>query len=271
MTGFWRNIAFGIVGFGVLSGTAEAQSYEAEPIAFDIGDSADSTSAEPFLIAAYQPPADAAPTFAGPGAGQDAVQAADGLPTPSIILGRIEPGREADFGITTLLPETVAQMAFPFDDLEKRVAMRGEDPDMFRMLVEQGHIDPPTDQLNVALQTELQRMNCYRSGIDGLWGRGSARSVGEYFDEREDGMEWPDSDPSVDLFRAIIMYPDVRCETPQAAPAARNTSATTRTTRSTTTTTRRTTTSRPAAPAPKPAAPANKPKITGGGGIGVFR
>lgn len=269
MVGILRHLTFGLVGLGALTGAALGQSFGAEPIAFDLGDDTDAGS--PFLIAAYQPPADAAPTFAGPGVGQGAVAVAAGLPTPSIILGRVEPGREADFGIETLLPETVAQMAFAFDDVETRVAMRGDDPEMFRMLVEQGHIDPPADRLNAALQTELQRMNCYRSGVDGLWGRGSARSVGEYFGEREDGTEWPDQQPSVELFRTIITYPDVRCETPvAAAPQPRATTTRTTTTRTTTTTTRRTTTPAPA-PAPRPAAPANKPKITGGGGIGVFR
>ena len=261
---------FGLVSFGALSGAAMAQSFGSDPIGFDLGDGTDAAGAQ-VLIAAYQPPADAAPSFAGAGVGQDAVAVAAGLPSPSIILGRIEPGREADFGITALLPETVAQMSFAFDDLETRVAMRGDDPEMFRMLVEQGHIDPPADRLNAALQTELQRMNCYRSGIDGLWGRGSARSVGEYFGEREDGKDWPDQNPSVELFRTIIMYPDVKCETPvAAAPAPRATSTRSTTTR-TTTTTRRATAPKPAAPAPKPAAPARKPKITGGGGIGVFR
>ncbi|WP_299684096.1 hypothetical protein [uncultured Tateyamaria sp.] len=261
---------FGLVGFGALAGAAMAQSYGSDPIAFDLGDGADATGGQ-VLIAAYQPPAETAPSFAGPGVGRGAVAVAAGLPTPSIILGRIEPGREADFGITSLLPETVAQMSFAFDDMETRIAMRSDDPTMFRMLVEQGHIDPPADRLNVALQSELQRMNCYRSGIDGLWGRGSARSVGEYFGEREDGVDWPDQNPSMELFRTIIMYPDVRCEAPVAAAAPAPRATTTRSTTTRTTTTRRVATPKPAAPAPKPKAPANKPKITGGGGIGVFR
>ena len=271
MAGILRRLTFGLVGVAACAGTALAQSFGADPIAFDLGDTADAAGS-PVLIAAYQPPADTAPSFAGPNVGQGAVAAQAGRPTPSIILGRIEPGREADFGITTLLPETVAQMAFAFDDVEKRVAMRGDDPEMFRMLVEQGHIDPPAERLNVALQTELQRMQCYRSGIDGLWGRGSARSVRDYFGEREDGAEWPDQQPSMELFRAIIMYPDVECEVPvAAAPAPRPTTTRSTTTRRTTTTTTTTRRAATPAPAPKPAAPASKPKITGGGGIGVFR
>lgn len=264
MAGILRHITFGLAGLCTLASGVWAQSFDADPIGFDLGDDASGN----VLIAAYQPPSDAAPSFAAPGAGQDAVAVANGLPAPSIVLGRIEPGREADFGITTLLPETVAQMAFAFDDVEKRVAMRGDDPDMFRMLIEQGHIDPPTDRLNVALQSELQRMNCYRSGIDGLWGRGSARSVADYFGERDDGAQWPDQDPSVELFRTIILYPDVRCTAPVAAAPAPRATTTRSTSTRTTTPTRRAATP---APAPKPASPARKPTISSGGGIGVFR
>ncbi len=266
MAGLIRQFAFGLVGAGAFAGAAVAQSFGAEPIAFDLGDDAGAN----VLIAAYQPPADTAPSFAGPGVGQEALAVRAGLPSPSIILGRIEPGREADFGITTLLPETVATMAFAFDDLETRVAMRGDDPELFRLLVEQGHIDPPEADLNRALQVELQRMNCYRSGIDGAWGPGSRRSVGEYFDKREDGMTWPDQNPSVELFRTIIMEPDVRCETPVAAAAPRRPTTTSRpaASRPAAVATPRPATPRPAPAAPKPAA---KPKITGGGGIGVFR
>ncbi|MEM6758930.1 MAG: hypothetical protein AAF601_05575 [Pseudomonadota bacterium] len=248
---------------GLLSGSAFAQSFSAEPIAFDLSD--ELADGSPVLIAAYEPTPDARPSFAGAGSDRSAAVTNAGLPAPSIILGRVEPGREADFGIETLLPDTVAQLGFAFDDLETRVAMRDSDPDLFRQLLEQGHIDPPADQLNVALQTELKRMNCYRSTIDGLWGRGSARSVGEYFGERADGASWPDQQPSMQLFRAIIAVPDVACEAPVAAAPARTT--TTRSTQQRTTTTRPTPAPAPA-PAPKPA---NKPRISGGGGIGVFR
>lgn len=259
----------GTLCLAVLAGTAKAQSYESGPIEFDIfEDTAD--GAAPLLIAAYQPPTDAVPSFAPGGTGRAAEVTAAGFPEPSIILGEIAPGQEAAFGIETLLPGTVAEMAFAYDDLETRVAMRDGDPEIFRMLVEQGHIDPPAEQLNAALQTELQRMNCYRSGIDGLWGRGSARSVGEYFGKRDDGATWPDQQPSNELFRAIIMYPDVRCETPQVqAPAPRTTRVAPAQPRATTQ--RRTTTQQPAARAPTQTAPTRRPTITTGGGIGVFR
>lgn len=257
----------GVALAGLMGSAALSQSFSAEPIAFDLEDG--SADGSPVLIAAYEPPADTRPSFAGAGSDRSASVAPVGLPTPSIILGRVEPGREADFGIETLLPDTVAQMGFGFDDLETRVAMRDNDPELFRQLLEQGHIDPPSEQLNAALQTELKRMNCYRSTIDGLWGRGSARSVGEYFGERPDGASWPDQQPSVELFRAIIAVPDVACEVPVAAPV-RATSTNNRATSQRTTT--RTTTRATPAPAPKPAPkPANKPKISGGGGIGVFR
>lgn len=247
-----------------LTQPALAQSFAAEQIDFDVSD--DGTGSGPLLIAAYQPVSTALPQFAQRATGRDALVTRVGLPSPSIILGRIAPGQEETFGITTLLPDTVEQVGFAYDDLETRNRMRDEDPEMFRKLIEQGHIDPPEDILNAALQTELQRMNCYRSGIDGAWGPGSRRSVSAYFGKREDGQTWPDEEPSNDLFRTIILQPDVTCDTPRVT--TRTTSTTTTTRRNTT---RTTTAARPAAPAPKPAAPAAKPKIKSGGGIGVFR
>ncbi len=249
-----------------LSGLAQAQSYSAAPIDVDIA--SDGAGAEPLLIAAFQPQADVQPQFLSQG-GQQAIATRSGLPTPSIILGRIEAGQESAFGISTLLPETVAQFGFAYNDLDRRVAMRDSDPEMFRKLIEQGHVDPPANVLNAALQTELQRMNCYRSGIDGAWGPGSRRSVGSYFEKREDDMEWPDQEPSNGLFRTIILVPDVTCETPRAT--TRTTSAPARATPRATTPTRRAAAPKPAAPKPQPAAPAVKPKIKLGTGTGVFR
>lgn len=270
MFGLLRITSLTVACLGGLTAFGHAQSYSAAPISVDIAQ--DESSAEPLLIAAFQPQADVQPQFLGQG-GQGAVVTRAGLPTPSIILGLIEAGQEAAFGITRLLPETVAQIGFPYNDLDRRVALRDSDPDIFRQLVEEGHVDPPANVLNAALQTELQRMNCYRSGIDGAWGPGSRRSVGSYFNERDDDVSWPDQEPSNELFRTIIVVPDVACPTPQAAPA-RTTSAPARATpRATTTTTRRATAPAPAAPRPKPAAPAAKPKpkIKLGGGTGVFR
>ena len=241
-----------------VSAMAQGQSFDAAPIGIDV---IDGETPVPIVVAAYTPPANAVPIFENSGSGRDAVITPAGLPAPSIILGRVQPGQEPAFGVATLLPETVRQTAFSYEDLDARIQLRSSNPDLLRLLIQQGHIDPPDNLLNAALQTELQRMNCYRSGIDGAWGPGSRRSVGAYFDERDDDTKWPDQDPSVELYRTIILYDDVRCPTPKAAPA-------------------RTATSRPAAkakpapaPAPKPAAkaPSNKPKISSGTGIGVFR
>lgn len=247
----------------------QAQSLSATAIEIDIvqQDTADA----PMLIAAYLPKPDVAArlnAFAG-AAPQAAVNASAGLPTPSIILGKIEAGQEAVFGIESLLPATVEQIGFDHTDLEARIAMRINDPALFRKLIEQGHVDPPAEQLNVVLQTELARMNCYRSGIDGAWGPGSRRSVGTYFNEVE-GVERSDQQPSMDLFRQIILRADVACPTPVAA--------TTRTVRQTTTNQRRTTTTakpvrRTTTKSATTATPqiSSKPKISSGAGIGVFR
>lgn len=243
---------------------ALAQGLEIAPIGFDVADQGDD-----LVLAAFAP--DAAPVFDGvrTGTAPAAARVSAGLPRPSIILGLITPGQEEDFGLENLLPATVEQFAFALDDLAAREALRESDPILFERLVNEGHLDPDAGALPTVLQTELARMNCYRAGIDGLWGPGSRRSVGEYFDQLA-SVEWPDQAPTFELFRAIILNGDVACSAPQPVAAAPARATPTRTTQSRPATTQ----ARPAAPAPKPAAPAAKPRRTLSGsslGIGALR
>lgn len=238
---------------------AHAQGLEIAPIGIDIVDG------DGLVLAAF-PAVASTPVFGGLqiGATPAAAQVAVGLPQPSIILGVIAPGQEDAFGLATLLPATVEQVAFSIDDLTARAALRASNPDLFRRLVEEGHMDPDATELNRVLQTELARMNCYRSGIDGAWGRGSRGSVDEYFAQLA-SVDWPDPEPSSELFRAILLNGDVQCPTPvAAAPVPR--AATTSTPRTAATPAA----PRPAAPAPAPAAPAAKPRLSIGGS-GVLR
>ncbi len=253
----------------ICAGLAQAQSLSATSIEIDI--SGTETGAEPFLIAAYLPQTGVAPTVNGfdQTVTRVAFSADAGLPAPSIILGRVEAGQEDVFGIETLMPATIEQIGFDYTNLEARIALRADNPELFRKLIEQGHVDPPADQLNRVLQTELARMNCYRSGIDGAWGPGSRRSVAAYYDEIE-GANESDQEPSVDLFRTMILREDVACPTPvAAAPSAATTTRRTTASQPARTASRPATTSRPATVAAQK--PASTPKITTGAGIGVFR
>lgn len=244
--------------------SAQAQSLSATAIEIDIADNDNGT--EPLLIAAFSPQIGVAPQFSDFAGSrpQSAQSAKAGLPAPSIVLGRVEAGQEAAFGIEALLPATVEQVGFDFSDLEARVALRASDPELFKKLIKQGYVDPPAEKLNAVLQTELARMNCYRSAIDGTWGPGSRRSVTAYFDEI-DGVSRSDQEPSIELFRTIILRDDVACPTPvAAAPRVARTAK------------RQTTTKKAAPRASKPAAvakpkPASRPTISTGAGIGVFR
>lgn len=260
----WKQTVLGAAFVACSPMAVLSQGLEIVPLDLDV-------AGEGELVRAAFASADAAPVFSGAliessGILPAAVRASAALPQPSIILGTIAPGQEEEFGIETLMPATVEQVAFDMDDMDARAALRAENPELFRQLIEEGHMDPAPDQLNRVLQVELSRMNCYRSGIDGAWGPGSRRSVTSYFEQLA-SVSWPDQNPSNDLFRAIMINGDVACPTPVAAPRA----ATTQRRTTTTTTTRRATAPRPAAPAPAPApAPAAKPQITIGGS-GVFR
>lgn len=257
-------LPFLVAALGLFAVAAQAQSFSATPIEIDVTDAQD--AGEPLLIAAYRPQVGVAAQFMPltPGASRVAFAPDTGLPSPSIILGRVAAGQEAAFGIEALLPATVAEIGFDASDLEARAALRQSDPVLFRQLVQGGHVDPPEAELRVVLQTELARMNCYRSGIDGAWGPGSRRSVSAYFAAVE-GAEWPDQQPTFDLFREIVMREDIRCAAPVAA--ARSNTNTARTT------TRQRSTAQPRRTPRQTTQPAQttKPKIDAGAGIGVFR
>lgn len=276
VSGRCRERIFGGVAFAWIAGSALAQGIETLPITFDIASAAPPPSAtaaaastQPVLVAAYEAAAPAPRLIRfSTSTGLEAVPNRSGAPKPSVILGAIASGREGDFGIGTLLPNTVAQYAFAYDDLTAREALRGSDPAMFRTLVRQGHIDPPAGQVAVALQKELQRMNCYRSGIDGSWGAGSRRAVTEYFKTRGVSADGLGDQPNAELFRSIVLNGDVAC-----IVAARVDPPKTQTTRRATTTTQRAatrTTTPPKTTAAKPRvaakpAPSTGPTITGGG------
>lgn len=208
-----------------------------------------------------------------------AIPVAAGMPVPSITVGiiQVEPVDDVELASVVETPDetdpvaddalaAAAAIDFAFDDVEARVAFREENPDLFEIVLETGALDPPPDaDLAAAIQVELKRMNCYRSIIDGDFGRGSQRAVVEYYDERGLG-DPPNTDPSTDLWRILIGNEDVACPTPVAQPAAPRTTSNTRTT-----TTRTAPRAAPApAPAPAPAAP--RRTISGGGvSIGVTR
>lgn len=191
----------------------------------------------------------------------------NGLPAPSILVGF------ATDGDVVVAPEVddgpVAGAGLSYDDLEARNAMREQDAELFEGLVESGAFDPPEAEMARAIQTELARMNCYRSGIDGIWGPGSRRSVTAYYEEV--GGSTPSQDPIAEIFRQIIVSEDVRCPDPPA-PAPR--AAAPRRATTTQAAPRRAATQQRATPAPAPAAPAApapRRTISQSAGTGAFR
>lgn len=277
-----------------------AQSFSAAAITIDVDldVAADNASEGLLIVAAYEPPSGAPRFGTRQSASTDARRTQDGKPAPSIILGRVMPGQEADFGIETILPETAKEFGFSYNDLEARNKMRSDNPDLFKRLVESGVLDPPATEeealavleknharilqrasrkqgftavdtlLKVALQTELKRINCYTSSIDGDWGGGSKRSVTRFADQNKNAKTTGGTSANVDLFRAILLQGDAKCKV-AAAPVKRKTT----TKRSTT---RRATTTRQQPARQTARQPARQPSSnSGGGGVslgtGVFR
>lgn len=141
-----------------------------------------------------------------------------GLPQPSIIVG--ERALRADDVAPALLPPRDAMGV----SHELRATLRREDASAFADLLEQGAFDPDADRMAAAIQTELLRMSCYASTVDGLWGRGSVTAVERYFAAAN--QRAPSTRPEVGLYRAIISGPDLTCPPPVAASSAAQTRST---------------------------------------------
>lgn len=132
-----------------------------------------------------------------------------GLPEPSIIVGELArllaPGRRGPLGLA-------------FADRE---ALRALDPARFQQMLDGGGFDPEPGQIAVALQTELQRMNCYTGRIDGDWGRGSSEALRRYF--QTIGAAQASTTADISAFRAIARQAPAECPAPAAAqPVARS-------------------------------------------------
>ena len=228
--------------------------------------------------------------FVAPPAEDQAARAtAAGLPEPSIIVGRIAPTPASFETVADEEEVSVAGGEVAFDTLEARRELRQSNPELFETLLDGGAFDPPDVDLVVALQTELQRMGCYRSAIDGDWGPGSRRSVAEYYAQVE-GQAAEGDAPTVDLYRQLLRVDDVDCPAPVVQAPTRTTTAssggggsratstratttrttTTRTTQPARTTTTRTTTTRTQAPAASSGGSTRR-TIGSGSLSGVFR
>lgn len=137
-----------------------------------------------------------------------------GLPEPSIIVGE----RPREDGVTPPT-DSLAGSALG-TSVEERRRIRDEDPQAFASLLDSGAFDPPDDQIARALQTELQRMNCYTGRIDGDWGNGSRQAVDRYFQQA--GGTAVTREAGVDLFRQIALRDDLRCPDVAVQPVLRN-------------------------------------------------
>jgi hypothetical protein len=175
--------------------------------------------------AAASSPLIAAPVIAA--SASRPVPGTGGLPAPSIIVGLLQPAEvtEASFPAAadadvSLAPETAALSGteLSFDDPAARQSLRESNEELFISLVNSGTFDPPETELAAAVQTELQRMDCYLGAIDGAFGAGSRRALAAYYAEID--LPAPSQDPTVEVFRQTLLRDDVTCPPPPVEAAA---------------------------------------------------
>lgn len=163
-----------------------------------VGSGAGAVVARPVVLAASPAPETAAEL-------PDQRRRAD-MPRPSIIVG--------DLAILAAIgPRGPLGLPFP-----AREAIRQRDAALFERLLGRGVFDPDPERMAEAIQTELQRMDCYGGGIDGRWGSGSSGAAERW--QKAAGLQVGTS-ADAPLFRAIAQRGDLRCPAVvQPKPAA---------------------------------------------------
>lgn len=143
-------------------------------------------------------PAEAAPVVAG------APTLTPAAPAPAVA-----PAEEQEMELAALDPDEIRPPAIERIEPEPEQEEAVEEP-----------LQPEVDEREMArlIQIELQRLGCYRSSIDGLWGNMSARALLRYFATKK---EAPDMlEPNAPLLTRLKAEPEVVCKT-TAAPVAK--------------------------------------------------
>lgn len=130
-----------------------------------------------------------------------------GLPKPSIIVGNIK-SANASFNATEF-GGALSRTEVGGTGFEARQKLRKKDPELFEQLLIGGAFDPLPEMLPAAIQTELARMGCYASRIDGVWGNGSRAAVDRYY--KHLGENTLTRQPEVSLFRQLVRKDNVVC------------------------------------------------------------
>lgn len=78
-----------------------------------------------------------------------------------------------------------------------------------------GEDKAPAFDLNHRIQTELSRVGCYRQTIDGVWGPGSRKALGEYLQRTKQSQDV--LEPNVDVLGDLFLRSGRICRQPVAA------------------------------------------------------
>jgi hypothetical protein len=125
------------------------------------------------------------------------------------------------FSFVSEMNEAAPELVVAHNDLATSDVKSLLAPDLERLIrePEQPEAGAPIDLVKT-VQGELRRLGCYRMAIDGDWGKGSRKALGDFY--RETGQAATDLEPSLDALTALYMQPGRVCRAP--APVVRKAS-----------------------------------------------
>lgn len=195
----WTALALG--GWLGCASAGLAQALVISPLPSDVVIGAEGGVVVPAVVSSAQTVHATTLTPADPGLSAMPAALRSDLPRPSIIVG--------DLAIMAAIGPR-GPLGLPF---ALREAIRQRDAALFERLLERGVFDPDAGRMAEAIQTELQRADCYGGRIDGSWGAGSTRAVERWRQASGDtgGGAGAGDQPLPGLFRAIARGGDMRC------------------------------------------------------------
>lgn len=77
-------------------------------------------------------------------------------------------------------------------------------------------VEPDPVEVATAVQSELKRIGCYTSSVDGDWGRGSERALERYYNAKD--MSYANLQPTAALRDKLVAETGTICERPVVRP-----------------------------------------------------
>lgn len=131
----------------------------------------------------------------------------DGTPREFVRLAQLEPSTRSIVIATVDSSARLPGQVIEPTSQSGQTILRKHDPDLLDQLLREAA--PAPTNIKRAVQAELKRLGCYRSGVDGVWGKGSRTALSRYYLARKTVPD--DLEASEQVYRRLMIEKGVVC------------------------------------------------------------